>query len=241
MRLWYYLKMRYIYKQGTGDTVRHWYYMKWNEKWWLNIYTRRILNFYSPFYPVCHKENFNNKPSCDAWRCPGQRRFCCRAGTPTPLPGALSWYGCKQLPVRWMGPPCSPQPGIDKLAWHPPVEFWGVACWPVCLPQVLKWQLEGRCSGLAYRIWDFRSCGFLRGLVGNGGRRAKAGSWCRWLGGEKAGAQGDSPQKAIETFCLRPHYGLLELSPHPSVSSCCASAFQSLCCFLLFTSLVKQS
>ena len=29
----------------------------------------------------------------------------------------------KQLPMRLMGPPCSPQPGIDKLIWCPPVEF----------------------------------------------------------------------------------------------------------------------
>ena len=95
-----------------------------------------------PFYPTCHKENFNDEFFCDAWRHPDWRKFCCRAATPTSLPGALSWYGHKQLPIRLMGPPCSLQPSIDKLTWHPPVEFWGVACQLVFLPPMLKWQLE---------------------------------------------------------------------------------------------------
>ena len=40
--------------------------------------------------------------------------------------GALSRYGHKQLPMRLMGPPHSPQPGIDTPAWQPQLNSEGL-------------------------------------------------------------------------------------------------------------------
>ena len=55
--------------------------------------------------------------------------------------GVPSLYGHRWLPVRLMGPLCSPQPGTDTLSWCPPVESCEVAYLPVCRSQELEWQL----------------------------------------------------------------------------------------------------
>ena len=86
---------------------------------------------------------------------------------------------------------------------------------------------KSRHGGLACRTWNFRSCGLLRGLLGNRGTRAKAGLWWRRLGQERAGAWGDSPQKSIQTLHFRSHYGLPKFPP-PSISNFLASSLFSL-------------
>ena len=171
----------------------------------------KILNFNFP--PHLSQRIVTDDFFCDAWRHLDWRKFCCRAGTPTPLPGALSWYGHKQLPRRLMGPPCSLQPGIDRLAWCPQLnpERLHVSQYVALRSWSGSWR--SRHGGLACRTWNFRSCGFLRGLLGNGGIRAQAGLWWRRLGKEKVGAWGDSPQESIKTLCLRSHYGLPKFSP----------------------------
>ena len=167
--------MRYLCTMRVG-----WYLQwgtktiyRWNEKKMMITYTLGKLWTFAPINPASHKKKiFNNEFFCDAWRHLGWRQFCCRVGTPTPLLGALSWYGHKQLPVRLMGPPCSLQPGIDKPAWHPQLNSERLHVhWYVTL-RSWSGSWRNRHSGLACRTWDFRPCGFLRGLLGNGGTGA---------------------------------------------------------------------
>ena len=81
------------------------------------------------------------------------------------------------------------------VCWYVALRSWSGSCW-------------SRHGGRACRTWNIRSCGLLRGLLGNRGTRANVGSRWRRLGQEMVGVQSDSPQKSIQTLCFRPHYGL---------------------------------
>ena len=147
---WYIFTNENWYLQNNDGIFTMRYYeifMRWNEKknyMMMSIYTiSKILNFNYPLPPTSHsKKNIIDACFfCDAWRCLGWKRIYCKVGTPTPLLGAPSSHECKWLPVRLMGPLCSPQPSTGKLSWCPPVESWGVACLLVCHSQELEWQL----------------------------------------------------------------------------------------------------
>ena len=85
-------------------------------------------------------------------------------------------------------------------------------CWYVSL---WSWSgsWRGRHSGLAYRIWDFRSCGLLSRWLGTRGAGHKVGSFHRRLGKEGAGIWCDSSQESIETLHLWPHNCLPKFPP----------------------------
>ena len=107
--------------------------------------------------------------SCGALRCPGWKRSCHKGGTPTSPPGVPFLHGHRQLPMRLMGPLCSLQPGTGTLAWCPPVEFWGVAYVPVCLPLKLEWQLEGQTQWPGLQDWKLQVLWTLERAAGRQG------------------------------------------------------------------------
>ena len=104
---------------------------------------------------------------------------------------------------------------------------------------VSLWSWRGRHSGLAYRIGSFRSCGPLRGQLGDGGTGAWMGSFHGGLRGEKVGTWGDSPQESIEAFCLWSHNSLPEFSP-PLCFHLLSLSFQFSSLLLFLTHIVKQ-
>ena len=80
---------------------------------------------------------------------------------------------------------------------------------------------RGRPCSLICRLRDFRSCGLLRGWLGDGGAGGKMRLLYRRLRWDRVGVWCNSPQEPIETFYLWSHHHFPHL-PHPSVSSFCA-------------------
>ena len=155
MILWWYLQcddndislqMR-IYLQNTDGNGMYnevlqilWGEMKWKKKYMMSMYIKQNFWTLIPLPPLVAKRFLL---MCFLWcqKTSGLKRICCKVGTPTPLLGAPSSREHKWLPMRLMGPLCSPQPSTGKLFWCLPVESWGVAYLPVCCPQELEWQL----------------------------------------------------------------------------------------------------
>ena len=99
---------------------------------------------------------------------------------------------------------------------------------------------RGRHSGPVYRIGSFRSCGPLRGQLGEGGTGAWMGSFHGGLRGEKVETWGDSPQESIEAFHLWSHNSLPEFSP-PLCFHLLSLSFQFSSLLPFLTHVVKQS
>ena len=186
-----------IYLQNT-DGNRIYNEVKWNEKkiWWVCT-LRKFLNFYPPPPTSCKKDSYW-WVFLWHWKMSGLKKDLLQKQAHQPhsemhLPH-VSTNGClcgwwalfAALNLALINSFGTPQLNPERLHVHQYVALrsWSGSCW-------------SRHSGRACRTWNFGSCGLLRGLLGNGGTRANAGSRWRRLGQEMVGAWSDSPQKSI--------------------------------------------
>ena len=156
-------------------------------------------------------------------------------GTPTPLLGALSGYGHKQLPMRLMGPPHSPQPGIDTLTWCPLVEFWGLYVSQYVFPQCWSGSWRSRHSGPGLQDLRLQVLWIPEGVDGKWENEGLGGVMTQMVGRGEGGSKRWFPSAIHRDLPPQTPLWPPWAFPHPSVSSCCASA-SSLCassCFLL--------
>ena len=203
-------------------TMRHWYYMKWNEKWWLNIYIRWILNFYPLFTPSVTKKILIMSLLVMSEDVQIEEGFAAEQAHQPHSQMHFPKMGANSCPWGWWALLAALNLALINLLGAPQLNSEGLHVGWYVFPQCWSGRWKSRCSGQAYRIWDIRSCGFLRGLRGNRRRRAQAGLWHRWLGGGKAGAWGDSLRSPYKPSISDPTMASLSF-PHPSVSNCWAS------------------
>ena len=163
--------MSNIYSDGIYNEMmmvfmmEHWWYLQWNMKQYIQKMNFKIL---PP--PPNLLLWFNYEFSCGTLARPGWRRFLPQTEhtSLTPRCSFLTW-ALIGSPWGWWALFATFNLALIHMLCAPPLYSNGLHMGQYVSLWSWSGSWRGRHCGLACRIWSFRSCGLLRGQLGNGG------------------------------------------------------------------------